>query len=180
MNKISSHDFCRDFVRNENYNLYLLHFFAPRNKRNAILAIMALHTELRFIPQKVQDVTLRLIRLQWWRDEIQKIYDDQPHANSPILDELANSFFGLTKESNQNEQDPLIKSKGDALIKDYLTRFTQSFQGHDADIDESLYALFGHVINDPRANNHFSKKLFLYDNLPDHTIFRAFRLWIGI
>lgn len=162
MNKISSHDFCRDYVRKENYNLYLLNFFAPRDKRQNILAIMALHTELKLIPQKTLDPTLRLIRLQWWHNEIQKISNGQPCSNSPILDELKQLH---------------IPNQG---FDNYWARFTQSFQGQDSDIDESLYALFGHVINDKRANNRFSKKLFLHDNLPGDTIFRAFRLWIGV
>lgn len=160
MNKISSKEFCRNFVRTENYDLYLLHFFAPRDKRRGILCLTALHTELFHIPQKANDPTMRLIRLQWWRDEIKKIINGTPHADSPILDELQN-----------------IKR---ISFEKYLDVFDDFYRGNAVDIDEPLYDLFGKIIDNEKATNRFSKKLFTHDNLPPDTKFRAIRLWLGI
>jgi phytoene/squalene synthetase len=160
MNKISSEEFCRNFVRRENYNLYLLQFFAPRTKRHGIIAMMALHTELLQIPQKAADPTMRLIRLQWWRDEIEKMQNKKPHADSPILDELQN-----------------VKA---IFFEKYLNIFDEFCRGEAVDLDEPLYGLFGKIINDEKATNRCSKKLFTHDNLPPETKFRAIRLWLGI
>lgn len=160
MNKISSEEFCRNFVRTENYNLYLLSFFAPRDKRRAIITIMALHTELLQIPQKANDPTMRLIRLQWWRDEIEKMQNKKPHADSPILDELQN-----------------VKT---ISFENYLNIFDEFCRGNAVDIDEPLYDFFGKIIDNETATNRFSKKLFTHDNLPPETKFRAIRLWLGV
>jgi hypothetical protein len=145
MNKISSEEFCRNFVRRENYNLYL--------------AMMALHTELLQIPQKATDPTMRLIRLQWWRDEIEKLTHNKPHADSPILDEI--------KHINLN------------ISKDYLDVFDNFCRGNAVDINEPLYDLFGKIIQSEKDINRFSKKLFAHDNLPPETKFRAARLWLS-
>ena len=158
MNKISSIDYCRNFVRKENYNLYLLHFFVSRKYREKIIPLMALHTELLTIPQKASDPTMRLIRLQWWRDEIKKMQGGKTHADSPILDLLSQNLD----------------------YEDYLNRFDSSLRGEDIDIEEALYTLFGNILKNEKEKNKLSKKLFIHDNLPEHTKFRALRLWLGV
>lgn len=162
MNKISSQDYCRNFVRDANYNLYLLHFFVPREKRRAILSIMALHCDLRAIPQKVQDPMMRLIRLKWWSDEIEKINNGEPFADSPVLQEIDETYPKTIQWDS------------------YFDRFNQSLRGETVDIDESLYEIFGQIINDEKLNNRFSKRLALHDEMDDSVYFRAFRLWLGI
>ncbi len=163
MNKISSKEFCRTYVRVQNYNLYLLHFFAPRQNRAGIITLMALHTELFHIPQKADGPTMRLIRLQWWRDEIQKIQNNQPHAVSPILDELK-KIDGIDNIS----------------FETYFNAFDDYCRGTAVDINEPLYALFGYIIKNKQSIDKFSKKLFLHDNMADNTKFRALRLWLGV
>ena len=143
------------------YNLYLLHFFAPRQCRQSILSVMASHCELRAIPKKVQDPTLMMIRLQWWRDEIEKMQSDQPFASSPILE-------GLSKINKT------------LAFEDYLERFETSFRGEDCDIEEALYHIFGQIIDNEKANNRFSKILSHHDTMGETTRFRALRLWLGI
>lgn len=101
---------------------------------------------------------MRLIRLQWWRDEIENMQDDKAHADSPILDTLPKTLN----------------------YEDYLNRFDSSLRGENIDIEEALYALFGNVLEDEKDRDKLSKKLFTHDNLPEHTKFRAIRLWLGV
>jgi hypothetical protein len=122
---------------------------------------MTLHTELRSIPQKVQDPMMRLIRLQWWRDEIEKMKNGCPYSESPVLEELfqCQSFLGFDN---------------------YFNRFDQSLRGQESDIDEIFYTLMTSVIQDEKSKNHFVKKLMHHDQLNEHTSFRALRLWLGV
>ena len=161
MNKISTQDYCRNFVRDTDYNLYLLNFFAPRDKRPFVLTIMALHCELRLIPKKVHDPMLMQIRLQWWRDEIDKIKNGDGYAPSPILDELR----GISPLPDMDQ---------------YFNNFTELFAGKDADIDSDLYELFAVIIDDKQASEKFSKILMRHDVLQDKKIFRALRLWLNV
>jgi len=154
MQKISSEQYLRNHVRGEGYNLYLLHFFTPRAHRLAVLSLMALHCELRSIPKKVQDPTMMLIRLQWWRDEIAK---DNP-ADSPILNTLPKLYYN-----------------------DYFNRFEQSLRGEPVDIDEIFYTLISSVILDKQAKEKFSRKLMHHDALTEkNSKLHALRLWLGV
>ena len=161
MQKISSQEYVRNFVREHNYNLYLLHFFAPRTNRRQILALMGLHTELRIIPTKVHDPMMRIIRLKWWEEELEKIKYNQSYAVSPILNELATI-------ENRHE------------FSEYFIRLDKSLRGEDADIDESFYKILYDVIANERAKNRFIKKLMHHDQLKGKNAFRALRLWLGI
>lgn len=57
-------------LRAYDYPAYISGIFAPNDKRQAIWAVFALHTELSRIASLVKEPMLGLIRLQWWRDEI--------------------------------------------------------------------------------------------------------------
>ena len=162
MNKISSQNYCRDVVREHDYNRYLLHFFVPRHVRRATLAMLALNHEWQSITAKSQDPTLRLIRLQWWRDEIEKIYDETPYASGPVLDEVYACNHLIKKE----------------LLLDIIHRYQQATQGQQADIEESLYnAITGTIPNDQHIQR-FSKVLQKHDTLEPQAPFRALRLWL--
>ena len=154
-------DYCRNFVRGNDYNLYLLHFFTPVSCRDHILSLMALHTELHMIPQKVADPMMRIIRLKWWQDEIEKIRAGDPFADSPILDGLS--------------QCDILPS-----MDDYFDRFGQSMRGDTTDIDEVFYKIMASVIDNEKSRNRFVKKLMHHDQLEDKQAFRALRLWFGI
>jgi len=160
MQKIASPDSLRNFVRSAHYNLYLLHFFAPRACRQDLVTLMALHTELRQIPQRATDPMMRLIRLTWWQDEIKKIQNGTAHADSPILEAMTHLC-------------PMPDFSA------YFSRFDQSLRGEDADIDEVFYNMMTSVIPQPKAKERFIKKLMLHDQMDEDVPFRALRLWLG-
>jgi hypothetical protein len=88
MNKISSADYCKNFVREARYDLYLLHFFIERRIRRRALSLMALHCELLSIPRKAIDPHMISLRLSWWYDQIIGIINGEKKPNGPILEEL--------------------------------------------------------------------------------------------
>lgn len=70
-------------------DLYLLSLFAPKERRESIWALFLFKHELARTRAAVSDVTLGLIRLQWWREEIGKIYEGGSGGQNPILSTLA-------------------------------------------------------------------------------------------
>jgi len=122
---------------------------------------MALHTELRSIPQKVHDPMMRLIRLQWWRDEIEKMKNSHPYSESPVLEELSQCSLFLEFDN-------------------YFNRVDQSLRGQASDIDEIFYTLMATIIEDEKSKSRFVKKLMLHDQMDENTSLRALRLWFGI
>ncbi len=68
---------------------YLLSLFAPLAARPALWALFLLKHEIARTRGVVSNTQLGLIRLQWWRDEIGKIYAGGSGGEIPILSTLA-------------------------------------------------------------------------------------------
>ena len=52
--------------------------FAPATARNAMAALLALETELRSIADARVDHAVAHLKLQWWRDEVQRLERGEP------------------------------------------------------------------------------------------------------
>lgn len=68
---------------------YLLSLFAPQAVRSVLWALFLFNHELVRNRSMVSETRLGLIRLQWWRDELAKIYDGGAGGQIPILSTLA-------------------------------------------------------------------------------------------
>lgn len=164
MNKISSHDYCRNFVREADYPLYLLHFFMPHSVRRDAMSLMALHCELNTIPQKARDPSMIMIRLKWWYDGVMALVGNLTRSESPVFDALKPAI----QNQNLNEAD----------FEAYFTQFEKHFKGEETDTEEALYLLLGNMIHNKNDKNRFSKVLQKHDQLDPQCHFRAFRLWL--
>jgi NADH dehydrogenase [ubiquinone] 1 alpha subcomplex assembly factor 6 len=76
-------------LRRADYDLYLLTLFVKADRRPFLWALFLFHTEIARTRDVVSDTTLGLIRLQWWRDEFDKIYSGGDGGQNPILSTLA-------------------------------------------------------------------------------------------
>ncbi len=68
---------------------YLLSLFSPMASRPALWALFLFNHEIVRTRSVVSDTRLGLIRLQWWRDEIAKIYAGGDGGQIPILSTMA-------------------------------------------------------------------------------------------
>jgi len=66
--------YCADSVRRLDPDRYLLAMLAPENTRAALFSIYAFNTEIARIRESVSEALLGHIRLQWWRDALDKLY----------------------------------------------------------------------------------------------------------
>lgn len=158
--------YCHHYVRETDYNRYLLAFFVPRRLRSDLLAIFAFNAELESIPARAREPMAGLIRLQWWQDEINKIYDENPYATSPVLSAMAQAIH--------THNIPHI------LCESLCSCYADILHGTPRDPDDALYALCGSLAMTSRDKNRFSKRLHLHDTFDDKTRFRALRLWLGV
>lgn len=76
-------------LRAKDPDRFLLSLFMPRRHRAAIQALFLLRHEISRTRDMVTDTNLGLIRLQWWRDEIARIYDGRGCGEIPVLSTLA-------------------------------------------------------------------------------------------
>ena len=56
---------------------YLTNLLLPADTRDAHMALRAFHAELVALPFKVREAIAGQIRLQWWRDVIERERDDR-------------------------------------------------------------------------------------------------------
>lgn len=71
---------------------YLLSLFVPAKARAALWSLFLFNHELVRTRSMVTDTTIGLIRLQWWRDEIAKLYAGGDGGKVPILSTLASAI----------------------------------------------------------------------------------------
>lgn len=80
--------YCGETVRKQDPDRFLLSMFAPAAIRESLWAIYAFNHEIAKTREVVTETQLGLIRLQWWRDEIGKIYDGGAVSEHMILQPL--------------------------------------------------------------------------------------------
>lgn len=74
--------YCREIVRRQDPDRFLMALLAPEPRRAALLAIYAFNAEIARIRESVSEPMLGHIRLQWWRDTIDTLYAGQPHGHA--------------------------------------------------------------------------------------------------
>lgn len=76
-------------LRRADPDRHLLTLFYPRIVRPHLQALFLLNHEIARTRAMVTDTNLGLIRLQWWRDEIAKVYGGIDSRQIPVLSTLA-------------------------------------------------------------------------------------------
>ena len=72
-------------VKAHDYDRFLITLFAPATSREDLFALYAFNHEVAKIREAVSEPMLGEIRLQWWRESIDGIYDDNPRKHGVVL-----------------------------------------------------------------------------------------------
>lgn len=73
-----SYDAFAEQVRRSDYERYVTVLFASMPKRQALWVLYAFNCEINRIHTTVTEPMMGLVRFQWWRDAIAKVYEGQP------------------------------------------------------------------------------------------------------
>ena len=92
--------YCGELVRQADADRFLLSMFVPAGVREDLWALFAFNCEIAKTRDVVSESTLGLIRLQWWRDEIGKIYEGGDFSPHEILKPLSEAIkrYDLPRE----------------------------------------------------------------------------------
>lgn len=74
----------QEIVRRHDRDRYLSTLFAPDARRPHLLALYAFNAEVARIRDVVSDPNIGLIRLQWWRDTVESLYDGGTGGGHPV------------------------------------------------------------------------------------------------
>lgn len=69
--------YCAQQVQRYDHDRFIMSLFYKGDVRDALFALFAFNYEIAKTREVVTETTTGLIRLQWWRDAIQKIYDGE-------------------------------------------------------------------------------------------------------
>ncbi len=72
-------------VRVADYDRYLSVLFAAQQKRAALFALYAVNYEVAKTAETVSEPTLGLMRLQWWREALEGIFEGTPRRHEVVL-----------------------------------------------------------------------------------------------
>ena len=94
-----NNDYCRDIVARFDHDRHLITLYALQDKRGALYALYAFNYEISRIRESVSDPMLGEIRLQWWHEAIDDIYDSKVRKHDVITPfASAISLYQLPKD----------------------------------------------------------------------------------
>ncbi|KAI8925781.1 isoprenoid synthase domain-containing protein [Entophlyctis helioformis] len=83
--------YCMDLVRTHDYENYLANIFTPSRSRAAAVAIRAFNVETAQIRDIVSEPNIGKMRIQWWRDGIDKTFKGSPPSH-PVMQTIARTL----------------------------------------------------------------------------------------
>jgi NADH dehydrogenase [ubiquinone] 1 alpha subcomplex assembly factor 6 len=88
-------NYCAQVVKTKDYPGYLTTLLSPLKARQTIFATRAFNAELSLVQSQTKDPMKQLIKIQFWKDEIEKAFEGK--ATHPITRELKVNEFNLSK-----------------------------------------------------------------------------------
>ncbi|KAL4802060.1 Squalene/phytoene synthase [Aspergillus unguis] len=122
----AAHQYCMNLLAKYDRPSYTLSTFIPRQAQPAYIALRALNSTLSMIPDTISSPTIGLMRLQFWREAINKTLAGTP-PKEPIaillasaLEDLAYRTDGKAKMS-RNWLNRMINAREQTLTNDPYT-----------------------------------------------------------
>lgn len=80
--------YCIESVKSNDYEAYLSTLVGPKEIMRASIAIRALNIELMSIPKHNREVNVSIAKLQFWKDQLEKIYSSITPGNADRISKL--------------------------------------------------------------------------------------------
>tara|TARA_R110002124_G_scaffold176168_12_gene344169 strand:- start:438 stop:1208 length:771 start_codon:yes stop_codon:yes gene_type:complete len=94
--------YCADLLRRSDPAQFSLCLFTPFPGREGLFNLYALLHEIRRIPHQATDPAAAQIRLKWWHDRIDDLYNETVPAGHPVLEAFLLTKPRQGKEALQN------------------------------------------------------------------------------
>ena len=107
-------------IQKFDYDRYLSIIFSSKDKREDIMSVILFNLEIARIKSKVSEQMMGLIRLQWWREAIEEIFDE---SKTPRRHNVVQRLKELTQKYKLNKDD-----------------FLTVINAREKDLDESPFA----------------------------------------
>lgn len=135
----------RSLVREHDPTRYLALLFSPVDKRSALFSLYAFHSEISRVRDLISQPLPGEIRLQWWRDTIER----SDGGGHPIATALLNTIdmYNLPKQAFYNMIEAYIFDLYDDLLPTW-----QDLIGYYGETHSALFRLASLIISDGENN----------------------------
>ena len=90
---MNPHDYCQDKAAKSGSSFYYSFMFLPADRRQAITALYAFCREVDDVVDECHDLSLAQTKLEWWRQEVGRIYGGTPtHPVGHALKDVIKGF----------------------------------------------------------------------------------------
>jgi len=103
---------CASLVRREEHDRYLTVLYAKSADQPTLFALYAFHVEIAKVHDVVSDPILGEMRLQWWRESVEGLFEGAPRQHEVVLALRGPVERGLIA---RNELDALIDARAPDL-----------------------------------------------------------------
>ncbi|KAK4198074.1 Squalene/phytoene synthase [Triangularia verruculosa] len=117
---VQARNYCSNQLKHGDYEAYLIRQFVPRSAQDAYNAFRTLNLELARLPETVSNPTIGRLRLQFWRDTIDRVF-----AGNPPREPIAILLYSAIAELKARAGDGSASS-----IKFWLMRFLKTREKH--------------------------------------------------
>ncbi len=83
-----SENYIQGTLKDADPDRYLISLFAPKDRKEALWSLFLFNHEISKTRFVVTETGLGLIRLQWWREEISKLFEGGRAPDNPVLEGL--------------------------------------------------------------------------------------------
>ncbi|TDN55706.1 farnesyl-diphosphate farnesyltransferase [Azoarcus indigens] len=91
--QMNPHDYCQDKAAKSGSSFYYSFMFLPPERRQAITALYAFCREVDDVVDECKDVSLAQTKLQWWRQEVERVHGGEPtHPVGHALKDVGSRF----------------------------------------------------------------------------------------
>jgi phytoene synthase len=119
MDLAACHQYCQDKAAASGSSFYYAFRFLPTDRRQAITAFYAFCREVDDVVDECNDPALARTKLDWWRQELDRLYAGAPqHPVSRAL-QPAVAAFGLPREQFEEIIDGMAMDLGPARYADF-------------------------------------------------------------
>ncbi|HNF62685.1 MAG TPA: squalene/phytoene synthase family protein, partial [Rhodocyclaceae bacterium] len=92
------HQYCQDKAAASGSSFYYSFLFLPPERRRAITALYAFCREVDDVVDECNDPQVAQAKLDWWREEVHRVFDGAPHHPVGLALKDIASHFNLPRE----------------------------------------------------------------------------------
>jgi NADH dehydrogenase [ubiquinone] 1 alpha subcomplex assembly factor 6 len=143
-------------LRRYDRDRYLATLFAPTKRRQNLWAVLAFNLEVARVREAVSQPMLGQIRLQWWREAIDEIYDGRVVRRHDIVRPLADAIGrrGLSRRSF----DAIIDARERDLAETPPATLAE-LESYASDSAGELFALLAEVLRPGRTDTEAIRRI---------------------